>query len=210
MNDTERLLGAGLIPILRIRDAEVALAAGQAMAEAGVRAVEVTAGVPDAPGVVAKLAAALDGSRVLLGAGTVLSAEQAEEFVQAGARFLVSPVLDRAVIEAAARLGVPHVPAGFTPTEIYAAHRAGAPVIKLFPSGQVGPGYLTALLGPFPQLKIIPTGGLDPESALAFIRAGAVGVGVGGKLCPQRMDEVEETAAAAADLSRRIDAERSG
>jgi 2-dehydro-3-deoxyphosphogluconate aldolase / (4S)-4-hydroxy-2-oxoglutarate aldolase len=210
MDDTARLLDAGLIPILRLRDADVALAAGQAMAEAGLRAVEVTAGVPHAPEVIAKLAAALDGSRVLLGAGTVLSAEQADEFVQAGARFLVSPVLDRSVIEAAVRLGVPHVPAGFTPTEIYAAYRAGAPVIKLFPSAPVGPRYLSALLGPFPQLKIIPTGGLDPDGAVAFIRAGAVAVGVGGKLCPQRMDEVEEAAAAAADLLRRIDAERSG
>jgi 2-dehydro-3-deoxyphosphogluconate aldolase/(4S)-4-hydroxy-2-oxoglutarate aldolase len=210
VDDTARLLDAGLIPILRLRDPEVALAAGEAMAEAGLRAVEVTAGVPQAPEVVAKLAAALDGSRVLLGAGTVLSAEQADEFVQAGARFLVSPVLDRSVMEAAARLGVPHVPAGFTPTEIYSAHRAGAPVIKLFPSAPVGPGYLSALLGPFPELKIMPTGGLDAESALAFIRAGAVGVGVGGRLCPHRMDEVEDAAAAAADLLRRIDAERSG
>ena len=208
MSDLERLLDAGLIPILRLQDAEVALAAGQAMAEAGLRAVEVTAGVPDAAGVIAKLAASLDGSLVLLGAGTVLSPGQAKEFVEAGARFLVSPVLDREVIEAAARLGVPHVPAGFTATEIYAAHRYGAPVVKLFPSAQVGPAYLTSLLGPFPQLKIIPTGGLDAESAVAFIRAGAVAVGVGGKLCPQRLDEVPEATAAAADLLRRIDAER--
>jgi 2-dehydro-3-deoxyphosphogluconate aldolase/(4S)-4-hydroxy-2-oxoglutarate aldolase len=208
MSDLERLLDAGLVPILRLQDAEVALAAGEAMAEAGLRAVEVTAGVPDAAGVIAKLAASLDGSRVLLGAGTVLSAGQAKEFVEAGARFLVSPVLDRDVIEAAARLGVPHVPAGFTPTEIYAAHRYGAPVVKLFPSAQVGPAYLTSLLGPFPQLKIMPTGGLDAESALAFIRAGAVAVGVGGKLCPQRLDDVADATAAAADLLRRIDAER--
>jgi 2-dehydro-3-deoxyphosphogluconate aldolase / (4S)-4-hydroxy-2-oxoglutarate aldolase len=205
----ERLLDAGLIPILRLQDAEVALAAGQAMAQVGLRAVEVTAGVPSAAEVIAKLAASLDGSQVLLGAGTVLSPEQAEEFVQAGARFLVSPVLDRTVIEAAVRLGVPHVPSGFTPTEIYAAHRAGAPVVKLFPSAPVGPSYLSSLLGPFPQLRIMPTGGLDAESAVAFIRAGAVAVGVGGKLCPHRMDEVEEAAAAAADLLLRIDAERS-
>lgn len=178
------------------------------MAEAGLRAVEVTAGVPGAADVIAKLAASLDGSSVLLGAGTVLSPEQAGEFVQAGARFLVSPVLDLAVMDAAARLGVPHVPAGFTPTEVYTAHRAGAPLVKLFPSSQVGPAYLSSLLAPLPDLKIMPTGGLDPESAVAFIRAGAVGVGVGGRLCPHRMDEVEEAATAAADLLRRVDAER--
>ena len=208
MSDTDRLLDAGLVPILRLRDPEVALAAGLAMAEAGLRAVEVTAGVPGAAEVIAKLAASLEGSSVLLGAGTVLSPEQAKEFVQAGARFLVSPVLDRAVMDAAARLGVPHVPAGFTPTEVYTAHRAGVPVVKLFPSAQVGPAYLSALLAPLPELKIMPTGGLDAESAVAFIRAGAVAVGVGGKLCPHRMDEVDEAAAAAADLLRRVDAER--
>jgi 2-dehydro-3-deoxyphosphogluconate aldolase/(4S)-4-hydroxy-2-oxoglutarate aldolase len=209
VNDTERLLDAGLVLILRLQDPDVALAAGEAMAQAGVRAVEVTAGVPGAPEVIAKLAAALDGSQVLLGAGTVLSPEQAEEFVEAGARFLVSPVLDRAVMDAAVHLGVPHVPAGFTPTEIYTAHRSGAPVVKLFPSGPVGPGYLSALLGPFPQLKIMPTGGLDAESAVAFIRAGAVAVGVGGTYCPHRMDEVKDAAAAARELLRRVDAERS-
>ena len=209
MNDAERLLGAGLVPILRLQDGEVALAAGKAMAQAGLRAIEVTAGVPGAAEIIAKLTASLDGSQVLLGAGTVLSPEQAEEFVQAGARFLVSPVLDRAVMDAAVRLGVPHVPSGFTATEIYTAHRAGAPVVKLFPSAPVGPTYLSALLGPFPQLKVIPTGGLDADSAVAFIRAGAVAVGVGGKLCPHRMDEVDEAAVAAADLLRRVDAERS-
>ncbi|MGH2555534.1 MAG: bifunctional 4-hydroxy-2-oxoglutarate aldolase/2-dehydro-3-deoxy-phosphogluconate aldolase [Actinomycetota bacterium] len=208
MNDTERLLDAGLVPILRLQNPEVALAAGQAMAEAGLRAVEVTAGVPEAADVIAKLAASLDGSRVLLGAGTVLSPGQAEEFVQAGARFLVSPVLDKSVMDSAVRLGVPHVPAGFTPTEVYTAHRAGAPLVKLFPSAQVGPAYLSSLLAPLPELKIMPTGGLDAESAIGFIRAGAAAVGVGGKLCPHRMEDVEEAAAAAADLLRRVDDER--
>src|SRR5919197_2410447 len=208
MDDTDRLLDSGLIPILRLHSSQVAVAAVEAMAERGLRAIEVTAGVPEASEVIAKLAASLDGSRVLLGAGTVTSPEQAEEFVEAGARFLVSPVFDRAVMDAAVRLGVPHVPAGFTPTEIFAAHRAGAPVVKLFPSAPVGPGYLSALLGPFPDLKIIPTGGLDPDSAVAFIRAGAVAVGVGGTLCPHRMSEVQEAATAAAELLRRIDAER--
>jgi len=151
VNDTERLLDAGLVPILRLQDAQVALAAGEAMARAGLRAVEVTAGVPGAAEVIAKLAASLDGSRVLLGAGTVLSSEQAEEFVQAGARFLVSPVLDRAVMDAAVRLGVPHVPSGFTPTEIYAAHRAGAPGVKLSPRRLWAPRTCHLFWGRFPS-----------------------------------------------------------
>lgn len=208
MNDTERLLDAGLVPILRLQDPDVALAAGQAMAEAGLRAVEVTATVPGASEVIAKLATSLDGSEVLLGAGTVLTPGQAEEFVEAGARFLVSPVLDPAVMDAARRLGVPHVPAGFTPTELYTAHRAGAPLVKLFPASVVGPGYLSALRGPLPEIRIICTGGLVPETAVEFIRAGATAVGLGGKLCPQRMDEIEDAARAAAGLLRQIDAER--
>ena len=208
MNDTERLLDVGLVPILRLHDPAVALAAGQAMAEAGLRAVEVTATVPGASEVIAKLAASVEGSPVLLGAGTVLTPAQAEEFVEAGARFLVSPVLDPAVMDAARRLRVPHVPSGLTPTELFAAHRAGAPLVKLFPAMVVGPAYLSLLLGPLPEIHIITTGGLNPDSAIAFIRAGAAAVGIGGKLCPQRMDEVEGAARAAADLLRRIDAER--
>jgi 2-dehydro-3-deoxyphosphogluconate aldolase / (4S)-4-hydroxy-2-oxoglutarate aldolase len=205
LTDTERLLNAGLVPILRLNDPDVALAAGQALAEAGLRAVEVTATVPGAAEVIAKLAASLDGSQVLLGAGTVIAPGQAQEFVEAGAKFLVSPVLDPLVIDAARRLGVPHVPAGFTPTELYTAHLAGAPLVKLFPASVVGPGYLSALMGPLPEIRIICTGGLVPETAVEFIEAGARVVGLGGKLCPQRMDEVEGAARAAADLLRRID-----
>jgi 2-dehydro-3-deoxyphosphogluconate aldolase/(4S)-4-hydroxy-2-oxoglutarate aldolase len=208
VNDTDRLLSAGLVPILRLRDADVALAAGQALAEAGLRAVEVTATVPDAAEVIAKLAASLDGSQVLLGAGTVLTPAQAEEFVDAGARFLISPVLDKAVMDAARRLGVPHVPAGFSPTELFAAHRAGAPMVKLFPAAVVGPAYLSAFRGPVPDIRIICTGGLVPETAVEFIRAGATAIGLGGRLCPQRMDEVEGAARVAAALLRRVDAEQ--
>jgi 2-dehydro-3-deoxyphosphogluconate aldolase/(4S)-4-hydroxy-2-oxoglutarate aldolase len=208
VNDTERLLDAGLIPILRLLDQEVALAAAQAMAEAGLRAVEVTATVPEAAEVVAKLAGSIDGSEVLLGAGTVLSPGEAREFVEAGARFLVSPVLDPAVMETARALEVPHVPSGFTPTELFRAHEAGAPLVKLFPATAVGPDYLTFLRGPLPDIRIMPTGGLTPETALDWIRAGAVAVGVGAALCPTTMAEVHGAARAAAELLSRIDAER--
>lgn len=209
MNDTERLLGAGMVPILRLKDPDVALAAGEAFAEAGLRAVEVTATVPGAAEVIAKLAASVDGSQILVGAGTVLSPEDAAEFVEAGARFLISPVFDLAVVDAAARLGVPHVPAGLTPSELLAAHRAGAPMVKLYPSAPVGPAYVSILRGPLPQIPIICTGGIEPETALEFIRAGALAVGIGGRLCPQRMDEVEDAARVAAETLRAVDAERS-
>jgi 2-dehydro-3-deoxyphosphogluconate aldolase/(4S)-4-hydroxy-2-oxoglutarate aldolase len=208
VNGTERLLDAGLVPILRLFDQEVALAAAQAMAEAGLRAVEVTATVPGAAEVIAKLAASIDGSAVLLGAGTVLSPGQAREFVEAGARFLVSPVLDPSVMETSRALEVPHVPSGLTPTELFTAHRAGAPLVKLFPATAVGPAYLTYLRGPLPDVRIMPTGGLTPDTALEWIRAGAAAVGLGGALCPTTMAEVHGAARAAADLLRRIDDER--
>ena len=204
MTDVDRLLRVGLIPILRLDSPDVALAAGEALAEAGLRAVEITAGVPGAAEVLAKLSERLKGSGVLIGAGTVLDAQQAADFVTAGARFLVSPTLAPAVTAAARTLGVPHVPAGFTPTEVHDAARE-ASLVKLFPAGPVGPGYLKALLGPFPDLKLVPTGGLDAEGAVAFIRAGAVAVGVGGSLCPRAMNEIRGAAAAAAKLLSRID-----
>ena len=207
MSDAEQLVDAGLVPIRRLGDPRVALAAGRALAEAGLRAVEVTATVPGAADVIAELAASIDGSRTLLGAGTVLTAGQARELVEAGARFLVSPVLDPEVMEAARALGVPHVPSGLTPTELLAGHRSGAPVVKLFPASSVGPSYLGFLRGPLPDLRVMPTGGLTPDTAVEWIRAGAAAVGVGGALCPRSMDEVGTAARAAADLLRRVDAE---
>jgi 2-dehydro-3-deoxyphosphogluconate aldolase/(4S)-4-hydroxy-2-oxoglutarate aldolase len=128
--------------------------------------------------------------------------------VEAGARFLVSPVLDPAVMETARELEVPHVPSGLTPTELFAAHRAGAPLVKLFPAAAVGPDYLGYLRGPLPDIRVMPTGGLTPDTALDWIRAGSVAVGMGGALCPTTMSEVPEAARAAADLLRRIDAAR--
>ena len=97
---------------------------------------------------------------------------------------------------------------GARPTELFTAHRAGAPLVKLFPATAVGPAYLTYLRGPLPDVRIMPTGGLTPDTALDWIRAGAAAVGLGGSLCPRTMAEVEDAARAAADLLRRIDGER--
>lgn len=207
--DLSRLMRAGLLPILRHTDPDIVLAAARAMVAAGLRAVEITTSVPHAVDLIAELSDEFTASGALIGAGTVVDPRQAEDVVQAGARFLVSPVLAEAVSNAARRLGVPHVPAGFTPTEILAARRGGARLIKLFPAAPVGPSYLAALLGPFPGLAIMPVGGLDAESALAFVRAGAPVVGLGGALCPKTMADVEPAAAAAGELLASIDAWRS-
>ena len=112
-----------------------------------------------------------------MGAGTVLTVEQAREAVAAGARFLVSPVCDVEVIEVAAELGVAIMPGCFTPTEMLRAHRAGAPLVKLFPSPGTGPSFVRACLGPLPFLKIVPTSGVTGENAAEYLAAGAHAVG---------------------------------
>lgn len=209
MGDFDRLRSVGVIPILRLPDSELALAAGEALAEAGMRAVEVTAGVPRGASVLAALAAHLKGEDVLLGAGTILTVEQAEEFVSAGAEFIVSPVFDSAVSAACKALKVAYVPAGFTPAELERAVLDGAPLVKLFPAGPVGPPYVRAILGPFPDMPLLPTGGIDFEMAVEFIRAGALAVGMGGKLCPRTLEDVGPAAKAASELLKRVDEARS-
>ncbi len=152
-------------------------AAGPAMAAAirgGFRAVELTLGTPGALDVVAELARRGD---LLVGAGTVLTVDEARAAVSAGAAFLVSPVVDEAVIAEGARLGVAVIPGAATPTEMLRAHRAGAPLQKLFPAPPDGPAWVRALLGPLPFLRIVPTSGVDAGNAAAFLAAGAHAVG---------------------------------
>ncbi len=170
----ERLGRLRAVAILRTT---VPGAAGAAMAAAvrgGFRAVELTLGTPDALTVVAELAGR---EGLLVGAGTVLTPAEARAAVAAGAAFLVSPVVDEAVISEAARLGVAMIPGAATPSEMLRAHRAGAPLQKLFPAPVDGPGWVRAVLGPLPFLRIVPTSGVDAGNAAAFLAAGAHAVG---------------------------------
>ncbi len=160
--------------ILRTPHGDRAVPAMQAAARAGFRALEFTLTIPNALEAIATLSA---NSEVVVGAGTVLTVEQAREAVAAGARFLVSPVCDVEVIEVAAELGVAIMPGCFTPTEMLRAHRAGAPLVKLFPSPGTGPSFVRACLGPLPFLKIVPTSGVTGENAAEYLAAGAHAVG---------------------------------
>jgi 2-dehydro-3-deoxyphosphogluconate aldolase/(4S)-4-hydroxy-2-oxoglutarate aldolase len=117
-----------------------------------------------------------------VGAGTVLSLEAARRAIDAGATFIVMPHLDVEIVEWAARLDIPAFPGCATPTEILAAWRAGAAAVKAFPASSLGPGFVRELRGPFPDIPLLPTGGVTLESAPAFIAAGAIGVGMGGWL----------------------------
>lgn len=168
------------VAILRCGDTALARRAMRAAIRGGFRVVEFTLSIPDAYTLIEEFSTAAEtseASALVVGAGTVLDVEQARAAVRAGARFLVSPVTDPEVIAEARRLGVAVLPGAQTPTEMLAAHRAGAPLIKLFPQPATGPSYVQQLLGPLPFLKIVPTSGVTEANAAAFIAAGAWAVG---------------------------------
>lgn len=183
--------------ILRCGDADVARNAMEAAVRGGFRIVEFTLTTPGAVDLIREFAARGD---VVVGAGTVLTPAQARESVRAGARFLVSPVIDETVVAAARELGVAVIPGTFTPTEMLRAHRAGAPLVKLFPSPGAGPLYIKQILGPLPELRIVPTAGVDASNARAYLEAGAWAVGFvsslfdAGDLAEQRFDAIERRA----------------
>jgi 2-dehydro-3-deoxyphosphogluconate aldolase/(4S)-4-hydroxy-2-oxoglutarate aldolase len=173
---------AGLIPVLRARNAAQAHAVVRAMMAGGVTVVEVTMTVPGALDVLKELKQQY-GAKLLLGSGTVTTAEEAEATIEAGAEFVVSPSLHPEVIAATKASGKLSIPGGLTPTEIITAWRLGADYVKVFPcSAMGGASYLKSLLAPFPHLKLIPTGGVTLDTAESFLRAGARALGVGSDL----------------------------
>ena len=180
-----RLAHIGVIGVLRAATAASAVGAGLAAARGGLRAIELTFTTPGVVGALSELRAGLpDG--VLLGAGTVMTAHDAGAALDAGATFLVSPHLGEDVLELCRARGVPYLPGVLTPSEIARATRLGAEAVKLFPAGSGGgAAYLKDLLGPFPGLKVVATGGIGPAEVPAYRRAGAVAVGLGSRLFPQ-------------------------
>jgi 2-dehydro-3-deoxyphosphogluconate aldolase/(4S)-4-hydroxy-2-oxoglutarate aldolase len=171
----------GVVAVIRMRDAAKLRAVVDAIAEGGVRAIEVTMTVPDAVGLIAKLASSLPAD-ILLGAGTVTDAATARAVIDAGARFVVGPVFRPEVIAACHERDVPAAPGCFSPTEILDAHERGADIVKVFPATALGPSYVKDVRAPLPQLKLMPTGGVTLDNAGDWIRAGAIAVGVGSAL----------------------------
>jgi 2-dehydro-3-deoxyphosphogluconate aldolase/(4S)-4-hydroxy-2-oxoglutarate aldolase len=173
---------AGLIPVLRARNAAQAHAVVKAMIAGGITVVEVTMTVPGALDVLKELKKEY-GAKLLLGSGTVTTVDQAEATIEAGAEFVVSPSLHPAVIKATKAKGKLSIPGALTPTEVITAWEAGADYVKVFPcSAMGGASYLKSLLAPFPHLKLIPTGGVTLQSAESYLRAGARALGVGSDL----------------------------
>ncbi len=171
----------GVVAIIRMPDPAALRAVVDALAEGGVRALEVTMTVPRAIELIGEFAPTLPAD-FLLGAGTVLDADTVHRAVGSGAQFIVSPVFRREVIKAAHEEGVPVMPGCFTPTEILEAWDMGADLVKVFPATSVGPGYLKDIRGPLPQVKLMPTGGVSIDNAGDWLRAGAVAVGVGSAI----------------------------
>ena len=185
MNKTEvlqRIRATGLIPVVRAESADLAMRAVEAIKAGGVDVLEVTMTVPGAIDVIAKLAATF-GTEVVIGAGTVLDPDTANKCVQAGAQFIVSPVLNEEIIAFCRRNDVAVFPGALTPTEVVHAWNAGADAVKVFPAGAVGgASYLKALKAPLPQIELVPTGGVSLKTAADFIKAGAMALGVGADL----------------------------
>jgi len=172
----------GIVPVVRTSSAEGAIKAIEAIYKGGVRAAEITMTVPGALRALEKVADQF-GDKIMLGAGTVLDPETARACMLAGAQFFVTPSLKVSTIEMAKRYSKVICPGALTPTEVLTAWEAGADVVKVFPCGNVGGAkYIKALKGPFPQIEMIPTGGVNLETAGDFLKAGACAVAVGGEL----------------------------
>jgi 2-dehydro-3-deoxyphosphogluconate aldolase/(4S)-4-hydroxy-2-oxoglutarate aldolase len=178
----KRIKEVGLLPVLRAASAEEALALAWAIEAGGISAIEVTMTVPGAIEVIQTLAREA-GDRILIGAGTVLDPETARACMLAGASFIVSPSLNLKTIEICHRYSIAIIPGALTPTEVVTAWEAGADVVKVFPcSAMGGAKYLKALKAPFPQIELIPTGGVSLSTAAEFLAAGAFALGVGADL----------------------------
>jgi 2-dehydro-3-deoxyphosphogluconate aldolase/(4S)-4-hydroxy-2-oxoglutarate aldolase len=176
----------GLIPIIRVESADIAFKVADAFLDGGVNIIEVTMSVPGAVDVVRQLVAKF-GDKVLIGTGTVVDGKMAEEVIKAGSEFVVSPNYSRDLIETAIKHGKPIIPGALTPTEIYDAYTMGADAVKVFPCGNVGgAAYLKALRGPLPQIPLVPTGGVDLDTAGPMIDAGAFALGVGSAITDKK------------------------
>jgi 2-dehydro-3-deoxyphosphogluconate aldolase/(4S)-4-hydroxy-2-oxoglutarate aldolase len=184
---TDAVVRSGVVAVLRATDADRFAAVAEVLVGAGVTALEVTLTSRGAVAALAGLVRDLP-EHVVVGAGTVLTADDAKACVDAGAAFLVAPVLVPEVSAVGAGAGVPTYPGALTPTEVFTAARGGAPVVKLFPASAVGPRYIRDLHGPLPDVRIMPTGGIDIDDIGAWLKAGAVAVGLGGPLLGDAAD----------------------
>lgn len=201
LDATRAIEQSAIVAVIRLKEPEKLRATIDALAEGGVRALEVTMSVPGAIDLIGQLAPSMP-PEFLLGAGTVLDRETAQRAIAAGAQFIVSPVFRREVLAACHDLDVAMMPGCFSPTEILEAWDAGADIVKVFPATALGPGFVKDMRGPLPHVKLMPTGGVTLDNAGEWIKAGAVAVGVGTALVDARAIAAGDYAAIAANARR--------
>lgn len=192
--DLTRVLDRGIVAILRATNGDKLVQVAEALVAGGIDVIEVTFTVPRVLDIISAVRDKL-GDRILLGAGTVLDAESARAAMLAGAEFIVTPVVSRPVIETCRRYDKLVMAGAFTPTEILTAWEAGSDIVKVFPADIGGPNYLKAVHGPLPQVRLLPTGGVNLETLESFVKAGASAVGLGTAL-------VEKSALERGDMQR--------
>lgn len=192
--DLARIQSTGIVAVIRAPSGELLADVAEALVAGGVEVMEITFTVPQAHRVLEQVAKQL-GSKILLGAGTVLDPETARIAMLSGAEFIVSPTTNLEVIRLCRRYDKLVMPGAFTPTEVLTAWEAGADIVKVFPSDFTGAPYLKVLKAPLPQVRLMPTGGVTLQTAPAFLEAGAYALGVGGSL-------VEAKALASGDMKR--------
>lgn len=181
-----RIVDSGVVAVMRGTDPGTVVEVSEALVDGGVTALEVTA---DSERVVESVATLREtvGDEAVVGVGTVYDAATTRDAVDAGAEFVVSPTVELDVVAAAGDLGVAVLPGGFTPTEVRTAYGAGADAVKVFPAASTGPKHLSRIAGPMPEVPLVPTGGVDLDSAPDYVDAGAVAVGVGGALVDREL-----------------------
>lgn len=197
-----------LVPVVRAPSAELALSAVEAILEGGISVFEITLTVPGAVQLIESLTRRF-GGRAVIGAGTVLSAEQAAACIDAGAQFIVSPGLDPQVVELVLKRDCACLPGALTPTEVISAWRLGADMVKVFPcSAMGGASYIKALRGPLPQIKLLPTGGVNATNARDYLDAGAAALGIGSELVDARALAAGQTSLITARAQELVNAVR--
>jgi 2-dehydro-3-deoxyphosphogluconate aldolase / (4S)-4-hydroxy-2-oxoglutarate aldolase len=173
---------SGVVAVIRTENPTDLVGVARALAAGGVKFIEITLTVPGALEIIRDAVAQLKDTDAVIGAGTVLDAATARAAILAGAQYIVSPAFDAETVKLCNTYGVVVMPGALTPNEIFHAWKGGADVVKVFPATIGGPGYIKAVKEPLPQIEILPTGGIDFETAAAYVKAGAIAVGSGGSL----------------------------
>ncbi|MEP0822469.1 MAG: bifunctional 4-hydroxy-2-oxoglutarate aldolase/2-dehydro-3-deoxy-phosphogluconate aldolase [Ignavibacterium sp.] len=186
----ESILSSGVVAVIRMKDRNKLLKVVEAISAGGVKCIEITMTVPGAVDMIRELSDKVPKD-VILGAGTVTDVQTANDVIDAGAKFVVGPVLNADIIALCRKRGVVVMPGCFTPTEIHAAWKAGADIVKVFPATSLGPRYFKDIAGPFPEIRLMPTGGVTIDNVGEWIQSGAVAVGIGSDLLDKKAIEEE-------------------